>query len=85
MAKQTSNEKTKGLAYPSLYGSHSSMIDESKTAELNDDKLVVLKDNYGYYTTERNRLDSGLADPNRYRVERLEKLFGKKDKDKDSN
>lgn len=84
MAKQkSSTEKSKGLAYPSLYGSHSSMIDESKTAELNNDKLVVLKDNYGYYTTERSKLDSGLADPNRYRTERLEKLFGKKDKDKD--
>jgi hypothetical protein len=82
MAKQKTetNEKNK-LGYPSLYGSHSSMIDEAKTSELNNNKLVVLKDNYGYYTTERSRLDSGLADPNRYRVERLEKLFGKKDKD----
>jgi len=47
------------------------MIDEEKTGELNNDKEVVLEDEYGYYTTERKRLDSGLSDPNRYKGDRL--------------
>lgn len=52
--------------YPSPFGSHLSMVDLEETAKLNDPNLVVLKDNAGFYVTERNRLDSGLADPNRY-------------------
>jgi hypothetical protein len=47
------------------------MIDEEKTAELNDDQLVVLKDEHGYYTTYKNRLDSGLSDPKRCVITRL--------------
>ena len=27
---------------------------------------VVCKDDRGFYITKRNRIDSGLADPNRY-------------------
>jgi len=53
------------------YGSHTDMIDEEKTSELNDEKLVVLQDEHGYYITERTRLDNGLADPKRYAGERL--------------
>ena len=68
--KQTSYE------YPTRFGSHSSMIDEEKTGELNDDQRVVLQDEHGYYTTYKNKLDSGLADPNRYRGDRL-KFFKK--------
>ena len=66
--------------YPSFFGSHSSMIDEEETAKLNDPKLVVLKDEDGFYTTERNRLDTKMADPNRYPTARLDRLFkhGKK-------
>lgn len=53
--------------YPSKFGSHSSMIDEAETQKLNlDSSLVVIKDEFGMYVTKRNRLDSGLADPNRY-------------------
>ena len=52
------------------------MIDEEKTGELNDDQVVVLKDEHGYYRTEIIRLDSGLADPNRYKGDRL-KFFKK--------
>ena len=55
----------------SRYGSHTSMIDEEKTAELEDENLVVLKDEHGYYTTYRDRLDTGLSDPKRYSVGRL--------------
>ena len=63
--------KQESYKYPTRYGSHSSMIDEEKTGELNNDKEVVLEDEYGYYTTERKRLDSGLSDPNRYKGDRL--------------
>jgi hypothetical protein len=56
--------------YPSNYGSHSSMIDEQKTKELEalhgDNKRVVIEDERGQYITYRSRLDSGLADPKRY-------------------
>ena len=47
------------------------MIDEEKTEELSDKNLVVLKDEHGYYVTDRKKLDSGLADPKRYTLSRL--------------
>ena len=52
-------------SYPSLFGSHASMINEEETAKLNDPEKVVLKDDWGLYTTDRCRLDKGMADPNR--------------------
>lgn len=63
--------KAKPYAYPSRYGSHSSMIDEEKTSELNDKNKVVLLDEHGYYITGRTRLDDGLADPKRHDGKRL--------------
>jgi hypothetical protein len=30
------------------------------------DNEVLCQDDSGYYVTEKNRIDSGLADPNRY-------------------
>lgn len=51
---------------PSDYGSHASMIDNEETEKLEDDKLVALRDSVGVYVTKRDRLDTGLADPNRY-------------------
>ena len=51
--------------YPSLFGSHASMINEEETAKLNDPKKVVLEDDWGLYTTDRDRLDKGMTDPNR--------------------
>ena len=72
MAKPSNNHyaKKEEYAYPSQYGSHASMVDEEATKGLNDTKLVVCKDEHGTYITERNRLDSGLADPNRYACSR---------------
>jgi len=63
--------KHENYKHKSRYGSHTDMIDEEKTSELNDEKLVVLSDEYGYYITERTRLESGLADPKRYDSGRL--------------
>lgn len=44
--------------------------------------FVLCKDEYGEYLTELNRLDSGLADPNRYMTARLDKLFNAKKENK---
>ena len=64
-------QKKEDYSYPTIYGSHSSMIDEEKTEQLNEEGKVVLKDEHGYYTTQKSRLDSGFADPNRYKTNRL--------------
>jgi len=63
--------KQEDYKYPTRFGSHQSMVDEEKTAELDDDSKVVLQDEHGFYTTEAARLDNKLADPNRYRGSRL--------------
>lgn len=70
---QFSNNKT--YAYPSWLGSHKSMVDQPATEALNQTGKVVIKDEYGYYTTDANRLDNKCADPNRYASSRLESLF----------
>ena len=62
-AKKEEKRKT---GFPSDYGSHASMVDKEETEKLGDDNKVVLRDKSGTYVTERKRLDSGLADPNRY-------------------
>jgi hypothetical protein len=50
------------------YGSDSSMvvdISQYKSISINTDE-VVCKDDRGFYITKKNRIDSGMADPNRY-------------------
>jgi hypothetical protein len=50
------------------YGSDSSMvvdISQYKSILINTDE-VVCKDDRGFYITKKNRIDSGMADPNRY-------------------
>lgn len=54
------------VSTPSWFGSHKSMVDQAATEALNDPGKVVCKDEKGSYITEANRLDTGLADPNRY-------------------
>tara|TARA_Y100000034_G_scaffold116828_1_gene155631 strand:+ start:1530 stop:1763 length:234 start_codon:yes stop_codon:yes gene_type:complete len=66
MARMKTKDEKRRMEFPSDYGSHASMIDQSETEDLNDPKRVVLRDNHGTYTTERHRLDNGMADPNRY-------------------
>jgi hypothetical protein len=67
MAKYKRNVPVKheNYKYKSRFGSHADMIDEERTSELNDEKLVVLHDEHGYYITERTRLDNGLMDSKR--------------------
>ena len=66
--------------YPSKYGSHSSMINEEETESLTDKNLVVCQDDVGNYTTSRDRLDTGLADPNRYHSDRFVNFYQKEKK-----
>ena len=58
----------------SPYGSHEDMVVEPEELEPSDELYlthlhhseVVCKDDKGTYITDKNRLDNGLADPNRY-------------------
>lgn len=61
--------------YPTRFGSHASMIDLQETAKLEKEGMVVLKDENGFYITERGRVDSGMADPNRYETSRIKLLM----------
>lgn len=52
------------------FGSHSNMIvpcddPNIQTLKIGDDQIIC-KDDSGYYITDKYRIDSGLADPNRY-------------------
>lgn len=49
----------------SWFGSHSEMIVEEK-----GDGTVVCQDDRGKYITTMSMIDSGLADPNRYELNR---------------
>jgi len=70
MAKK--HEAGKKITTPSWFGSHASMVvDHTKIETKNKDmelsrEKVVCQDDLGYYITEKNRLDNGLADSNRY-------------------
>lgn len=69
------NKPVPSKPYKSEFGSDSSMIDEEKTKELNDKKnmivstqlieTVICKDQFGYYETEKFRINNNMADPNR--------------------
>lgn len=54
------------------YGSDSTMIvdlSQYKSISINADE-VVCKDDRGFYITKKNRIDSGIADPNRFSNEK---------------
>lgn len=82
MAKQQSGppQKQADYPYPSRFGSHSSMLSTNRdTVPVG---CVICIDEHGQYITEANRLDNGLADPNRYKTDRLTKLFANNKKEK---
>jgi hypothetical protein len=95
MAKSIAGISKVVYNFPSHYGSHSKMIENDEEIAMDFlNKLlpkqldgikdpVVLKDEFGNYVTDRNRLDNGLADPNRYVTERLAPLFAGRQKEKD--
>jgi len=74
MAKHRSYKKSyesgKDVTTKSWFGSHTEMVvsegeEGTPVVELNKGE-VICKDDKGYYVTYEKRLDSGLADPNRY-------------------
>lgn len=86
MAKQMmGQQKVKAYPYPSIFGSHASMVNQEKTEalrnETNDPTKVVIDDEYGSYVTTTNRLDDGGADPARYTTSRLGRLFESKSRE----
>jgi hypothetical protein len=61
-SKAVDTTKKEVYQYPSRFGSHKTMVDEAETAKLNHDTMVICKDDFGLYVTERKRLDDGMAD-----------------------
>lgn len=66
MAKKATKARldtSKKITTPTLYGSHSCMIDNSVEPP---DGMVACRDDEGVYFTYRDRLDTNLADSCRY-------------------
>jgi hypothetical protein len=68
MAKVQMSQK-KDYPYPSRFGSHKIMVVRE------EGENVVCVDEFGEYTTNKQRLDDGIADPKRYAEKRIQKLF----------
>ena len=66
------HEAGKKITTPSWFGSHASMVVDHTELQVGgkDIKLaehsVLCQDDRGYYVTDKDKLDNGLADPNRY-------------------
>ena len=74
--KPRKHETGRTITTKSPYGTHSNMLvtDEEVLKRLHFDEfetvqLVLAQDDEGYYITQQNRVDTGLADPNRYAAE----------------
>ena len=63
---QKGHEAGKQITTKSWFGSHAEMVVEDL-----EDGTVVCEDEKGSYTTYKNRLDNGLADPARYNCRSL--------------
>ena len=63
--------KGKAVVYPSVFGSHASMVNAEATGKIAEarqdaaDPWQILADERGDYATRKSRLDSGMADPHR--------------------
>ena len=64
--------KNKGPVLPSDFGSHASMVNAELTEKIAGakqdaaDPWQVLTDERGNYVTRKHRIDTNMADPNRY-------------------
>lgn len=65
MAKVAPGTKIVKYPYPTRFGSHKTMIVGDPVGG-----RCTCQDEFGQYNTELCRLDTGLADPNRYSDER---------------
>ena len=67
-----SGKKEQKVVYPSQFGSHTSMANEELNGKIAaakqdaTDPWQILTDERGNFATRKHRLDTGLADPNRY-------------------
>ena len=67
-----SGKKEQKVVYPSQFGSHTSMANEELNGKIAaakqdaTDPWHILTDERGNFATRKHRLDTGLADPNRY-------------------
>ena len=71
MAKRLSTKKRfetgRKITTESWFGSHQSMVVDHTEFDLElSDNEVLLKDDTHFYITTKDRLDTGIADPNRY-------------------
>lgn len=64
--KTPKHDTGKIITTPSSYGSHKSMVVDTPENLTLSEGYVVCQDDLGMYITEENKLDNGLADPNRY-------------------
>lgn len=62
------HDSSRVITTKSFYGSHSEMIveDISEFDISLKDGEIICGDDDGYYVTVKSRVDTGLADPNRY-------------------
>ncbi len=64
--------KNKGPVFPSEFGSHASMVNAELTEKIAaakqdaTDPWQVLTDERGNYATRKHRIDTQMADPNRF-------------------
>jgi hypothetical protein len=64
--------KEKAVETPTQFGSHKGMANEELTGKIaaakqnEADAWVILTDERGTYATQTSRLDTGMADPNRF-------------------
>lgn len=69
----------------SAFGSHSDMVVSCDDPNIQNIKInnnqVICKDDTGYYITDKDRINSGLSDPNRYANDKAR--FFPKDLDND--
>jgi hypothetical protein len=69
----------RNISTKTAFGSHSNMIAGCEDPAIQTIKIhenqVICKDDAGYYITDKTRIDSGLADPNRYANENARQIF----------
>ena len=64
--------KNKGPVFPSEFGSHASMVNAELTEKIAAakqdaaDPWQVMTDERGNYATRKHRIDTNMADPNRF-------------------
>ncbi len=70
--EKAGGKKEQRIVYPSDFGSHASMVNaeltEKVAAAKQDaaDPWQILTDERGNYVTRKHRIDTNMADPNRY-------------------